>query len=171
MSIHVVGPNDGDRAGGGPIRCRIVEDGSHTGHRVGLVELTVPPGPARPPEHVHREHDELFFVTEGRLRFLSGAEVVDVGAGSCVTVPPGTPHTFCNPFDEPAKVVNVLTPDLYVEFFRELSRLAVDEHGLLVAADVGQAMAKYATDVVLASRHGASACGDPGGEVGQRAPQ
>ena len=43
MSIIVVGPEDGEQAGGGPIRCRIIEDGSHTEHRLGLIEVIVPP--------------------------------------------------------------------------------------------------------------------------------
>ena len=148
MSIHVVGPNDGEQSGGGPIRIRIIEDGSHTGHRLGLIEATVPPGPAMPPQHVHRDHDEVFIVTQGKLRFTSGAESVDVEAGACVTVQTGTPHTFCHPFDEPAKFINTLTPDLYIEYFRDLSRLSVDEQALLSLADIGRTMAKYATDVV-----------------------
>jgi quercetin dioxygenase-like cupin family protein len=97
---------------------------------------------------VHREHDEVFIVTEGKLRFTSGSESVDVEAGSYVTVPPGTPHTFSNPFDKPAKFINTITPDLYIEYFRDLGRLPVDEHGLLNPADIGRAMANYATDVV-----------------------
>ncbi len=148
VSIRVVRPNDGEQSGGGPIRIRIIEDGSHTSHRLGLIEATVPPGPAMPPQHVHHDHDEVFIVTQGKLRFTSGAESSDVEAGSYVTVPAGTPHTFCNPFDEPAKFINTLTPDLYIEYFRDLSRLPVDERGLLSPADIGRAMAKYATDVV-----------------------
>lgn len=42
MAIEVV-----DRAGGeisaGPITNRILEDGSHTGHHIGLLEVTMPP--------------------------------------------------------------------------------------------------------------------------------
>src|SRR5204863_9704109 len=64
MSIHLVGPNDGEQSGGGPIRCRIIEDGSHTQHRLGLIEATVPPGPGGPPQHVHHQHDEIFIVTQ-----------------------------------------------------------------------------------------------------------
>jgi len=45
MSIHVIGPDDGEQSGGGPIRCRIIEDGSRTQHRLGLIEAVVPPGP------------------------------------------------------------------------------------------------------------------------------
>ncbi|MGA2307865.1 MAG: hypothetical protein ABSH29_27305, partial [Acidimicrobiales bacterium] len=77
MSIFVVGPHDGEPSGGGPIRCRIIEDGTHTQHRLGLIEATVPPSPTGPPQHLHRDHDESFIVTEGKLRFTSGADSVD----------------------------------------------------------------------------------------------
>jgi len=110
MPIHVTGPNDGEQSGGGPIRCRIIEDGSHTQRRIGLIEATVPPGPGGPPQHIHHEHDEIFIVTFGKLRFTSGTDSVDVEAGSCVTVPPGTPHAFSNPFTEPAEVLTLFGP-------------------------------------------------------------
>jgi len=148
MSILVVRPSDGEQSGGRPIRCRIIEDGTHTQHRLGIIEAMVPPSPVGPPQHLHREHDEIFIVTEGRLRFSAGADSVDVEAGSCVTVPAGTPHTFCNPFGETAKFICTLTPDLYVEYFRDLSKLPVDEEGVLNPADIGRTMAKYATEVV-----------------------
>src|SRR5439155_25171265 len=148
MSIHVVGPNDGEQSGGGPIRVRIIEDGSHTGHCLGLIEATVPPGPAMPPQHVHRDHDEVFIVTQGKLRFTSGDESVDAEAGSCVTASAGTAHTFSNPFDAPATFIGTMTPDLYLEYFRDLGRLPVNEQGMLDPADIGRTMAKYATDVV-----------------------
>jgi len=148
MSVHVVGPDGGEQSGGGPIKARIIEDGSHTGHRLGLVEFDLPPGPAMPPQHAHREHDEVFIVTRGKMRFTSGTDSFDAGAGSCVTVPPGTPHTFSNPFDEPARFILTVTPDFYVEYFRDLSKLPLDEQGMLSPADIGRTMAKYATDVV-----------------------
>jgi mannose-6-phosphate isomerase-like protein (cupin superfamily) len=148
MSIFVVGPDDGEQSGGGPIRCRIIEDGSHTEHRLGLIEVVVPPGPAGPPQHLHRDHDEAFIVTEGKLRFTSGSDSVDVGAGSCVIVPAGTPHTFSNHFGETATFICTLTPDLYVDYFRDLSKLPVDERGLLDPADLGRTMAAHATEVI-----------------------
>lgn len=148
MSIVVVGPEDGERAGGGPIRCRIIEDGSHTEHRLALIEVVVPPGPAMPPQHVHHKFEEIFIITKGRLRFTTGADSVDVAAGSCVTVPLGTPHTFSNPFDEPATMIGTLTPDFYIEYFRDLGKLPVDEQGMLNPADIGRTMARYETEVV-----------------------
>ncbi|MGH9091405.1 MAG: cupin domain-containing protein [Acidimicrobiales bacterium] len=148
MDIHVIAPDGGEQSGGGPIRCRIIEDGSHTEHRLGLIEAAVPVGPAAPPQHVHREHDETFIVTQGTLRFTSGDDSVDVEAGSCVVVPAQTPHTFSNPFSQPARFICTLTPDLYVEYFRDLSKLPVNEQGSLDLVDVGKTMAKYATDVI-----------------------
>ncbi|HTR69454.1 MAG TPA: cupin domain-containing protein [Mycobacteriales bacterium] len=147
MAIHVVGPSDGEQSGGGPVRCRILEDGSHTQHRLGLIEAVVPPGPGGPPQHIHREHDEVFIVTHGKLRFISGTDTVDVAAGACVTVPSGSPHTFANPFDEPATFICTLTPDLYVEYFRDLSKLSTASNGQLDPADLGRIMAKYSTEV------------------------
>jgi mannose-6-phosphate isomerase-like protein (cupin superfamily) len=151
VSMNLVGPEDGEPAGVGPIRVRIIEDGSHTGHRLGLIEAIVPPGPAAPPPHVHRKHDEVFIVTSGKLRFTSGSQSVDVAAGACLTVPPGTPHTFFNPFGEPAKFIATMTPDLYVQYFRDLSGLPVDEAGLPSLADIARRMARYDTEVVAAN--------------------
>ncbi len=148
MGIIVVRPEDGEQAGGGPIRCRIIEDGSHTEHRLGLIEVIVPPGPAMPPQHIHHKFEEIFIITKGRLRFTSGGESVDAPAGTCVTVPVGTPHTFSNPFDEPAGFINTLTPDVYVQYFRDLGTLPVDENGLLSPADIGRTMARYHTEVL-----------------------
>ena len=148
MDVRVIRPGEGEAVSFGPITARIIEDGSHTGHRLGLIEATVPPGSAPPPQHIHREHDEVFILTAGKLRFTSGDESVDVETGSVVVVATGVPHTFSNPFDLPAVMVNSFTPDLYIQYFRDLSQLPVDEHGRLAPADVGRVMARYATDVV-----------------------
>ena len=39
-------------------------------------------------------------------------------------IPPGAPHTFANPGDEPLVLLNTFTPDLYVQYFRDLRELA-----------------------------------------------
>ena len=41
-----------------------------------------------------------------------------------------------------------MSPDTYVEYFRDLGKLLVDDNGLLSPADIGRTMAKYATEVV-----------------------
>ena len=144
----MVRPGDGEQVGGGPIGAQILEDGSHTGHRLGLVQATLPPGPAQPPQHIHHEHDETFIVTAGRVRFTSGSDFVDAEAGTVVVVPIGVPHTFSNPFDATASFIGLMTPDLYIQYFRDLSLLPLDQQGLLQPADVARTMARYATEVV-----------------------
>ncbi len=148
MSIHVVRPGEGERISLGPIGLRVLEDGSHTGHRLGLLEATLPPAAASPPQHVHHEHDEVFIVTAGRVRFTSGNRHVDADAGTVVVVPIGVPHTFSNPSNQAANFVATLTPDLYVQYFRDVSKLPLNDQGQLNPADVARTMSQYATDVV-----------------------
>lgn len=82
------------------------------------------------------------------MRFTSGDDAVDAGVGTVVTVPIGVPHTFSNPFDETAVFIGTMTPDLYIQYFRDLAQFAKDNQRLLAPADVARTMARYATDVV-----------------------
>ena len=51
-------------------------------------------GPAVPPPHVHREHDEIFYILEGKFSFVIGQTTQEAGSGSLVWVPRGTRHGF-----------------------------------------------------------------------------
>ena len=59
-------------------------------------------------------------MVSGTVRFTSGDTWFDAPARTLVMVPPGAPHSFANPADEPAVVLNTFTPDLYIGYFREL---------------------------------------------------
>ena len=148
MGIGVVGPGEGERLSVGAVGLRITEDGSRTGHRLSLIEATIPPGSAQPPQHVHSAHDEVFIVTAGKLRFSSGDTSVDVEAGSVVVVPPGVPHTFSHPFEATATFLGTMTPDLYIQYFRDLAVLPAGPRGLADPAVIGRTMSLYATEVV-----------------------
>lgn len=71
-------------------------------------------GPDRPIAglHVHHEDDEAWYVLEGTLGFRVGDEVVEASAGSAVFVPHGTPHSYSNAGDGPARYVLVMPPRL-----------------------------------------------------------
>jgi pimeloyl-ACP methyl ester carboxylesterase/quercetin dioxygenase-like cupin family protein len=143
-AVSIAGPDDGEVALDGPVRMRILEDGSATGHRLGVGEITIAPRTDGPPQHRHARHDEGFYVVSGVARFTVGRETYDVGAGTLVMVPPGAPHTFANPGDEPAVLLNTFTPDLYVRYFRDL-------HDMIAAGRqptdevVTEVMGRYAT--------------------------
>jgi oxalate decarboxylase/phosphoglucose isomerase-like protein (cupin superfamily) len=63
-----------------------------------------------------------------------------------VMVPVGAPHSFENPFDEPAEFINTYTPDFYVHYFHDLSDLA--KRNALTVENVRQLMARYHTEAV-----------------------
>jgi len=150
MSVHLATPENAEAIDLKPLESvtiRILEDGSHTGHRAGLIEASLPPGSGGPPQHIHREHDEMFFVVSGTLRFISGDEQIDVPAGKLVTAPIGTPHTFANPdLTKPATMLCTVTPDRFVNYFRELGALATSGEQLSPNAIV-EVMSHYATEV------------------------
>ena len=60
-------------------------------------------------------------------------------------VPPGAPHTFANPTDAITVLLNTFTPDLYVEYFRDLRDMIAGGQPLTAETTV-KAMSRYATE-------------------------
>jgi pimeloyl-ACP methyl ester carboxylesterase/quercetin dioxygenase-like cupin family protein len=143
--ISVVGPADGEPAVSGPASVRIIEDGSTTSHRLGMAEIVLAPRADGPPQHRHAKHDEGFYVVSGTVRFTSGEKSFDAPPRTLVMVPPGAPHSFANPGDEPAVILNTFTPDLYVQYFRDLRDLAAAGQAPSPELIAG-VMARYATE-------------------------
>ncbi|GHB66956.1 cupin [Streptomyces cirratus] len=143
--VSVTGPDDGEVIVLGTTRMRVLEDGSHTGHRLGMTESVLAPYTPGPPQHRHALHDEGFYIVSGTVRFTVGNEDYDASAGTLVMVPPGTPHTFTNPTGQPAVMLSTFTPALYVQYFRDLQSLAADGRPLTPRAGI-QVMSRYATE-------------------------
>jgi mannose-6-phosphate isomerase-like protein (cupin superfamily) len=143
--VSIVGPGDGEMTLNGPIRMRILEDGGTTQHRLGVGEITIAPHTEGPVQHRHAQHDEGFYVVSGTARFTVGDASHDVGPGTLVMVPPGAPHTFANPGDEPAVLLNTFTPDLYVQYFRDLRDMVAAGRPMTDDAVV-EVMGRYATE-------------------------
>ena len=143
--VSVVAPDGGEAIQLGPIQMRILEDGRTTGHRLGVGEITIPPGTTGPPQHRHAEHDEGFYVVSGTARFTVGDTSYDAAAGTLVMVPPGAPHTFANPGEEPVVLLNTFTPSRYVRYFRDLRQMIADGQPL-TPESTERAMSRYATE-------------------------
>src|ERR1700691_2446056 len=144
MEVAITGPDGGDAIQLGPIQLRILEGGDATSHRLGIAEITIPPHTDGPPQHRHARHDEGFYVVSGTARFTVGDTTYEAPAGTLVMVPPGAPHTFANPGDEPAVLLNTFTPDLYVHYFRDVSDLLAGGQAPTAEAIIS-VMARYAT--------------------------
>lgn len=144
-AVSVVGPGGGETILLGTTRMRVLEDGSHTGHRLAIAESVLAPHTPGPPQHRHAQHDEGFYVLSGTVRFTVGDEDYDATAGTLVMVPPGTPHTFANPNDQPAVMLSTFTPDLYVQYFRDLQEMFADGRPPTPQANI-DVMGRYATE-------------------------
>jgi quercetin dioxygenase-like cupin family protein len=143
--VSIVGPQAGEAIQLGPVQMRILEDGTTTAHRLGIGEITLPPHASGPPQHRHSSHDEAFYVVSGSAQFTVGNNSYDALAGTLVMIPPGVPHTFANPTDETAVLLNTFTPDLYVQYFRDLKEMTAAGQPLSEPAMIAT-MRRYGTE-------------------------
>lgn len=141
-------PSDsGERLAAGPVSHRVLEDGTHTEGRLGVLEGRIPPGWAGPPPHVHREHEESFYVLSGAVRFVSGTTETVLSTGGFFAAPIGVPHGFGNASQvEPARYLLTVSPQRYVGYFRELESLRPGPDGVLNPEEILALMSRYGTD-------------------------
>ena len=75
------------------------------------------------PLHRHSREDEYSFVLEGNVGALLGEEVVIGKPGDLIFKPRGQWHTFWNVGDAPARLLEIISPAGFEEYFRELVEL------------------------------------------------
>lgn len=138
-----VPPGGGRTARVGPLTVTWKEEGAATGGRLAVGEVELPPG-FSPPAHVHREHEEGFYVLAGDVEFQVGDQTIRATPGVWVLVPIGVPHTFANPGSTPARFLMTLSPNRYVGYFDEVGQLF--QAGPPAPADILAVMARYATE-------------------------
>ena len=143
--ISIVRAGEGELTLAGATQMRILEDGTTTSHRLGIGEITIAPHTAGPPQHRHARHDEGFYVVSGTAQFTVGATTHEAGPRTLVMIPPGAPHTFANAGDEPLVLLNTFTPDLYVQYFRDLRDMIAGGEPL-TGGTIETVMARYATE-------------------------
>ena len=117
---RIVGPQDGKSGWLGSIGVRFMLGGGDTDERVAVVEHPMPPHALAAPLHRHNREDEYSFVLEGSMGALLGDDVVTAGAGDFVFKPRHQWHTFWNAGDEPARILEVISPAGFERFFEEL---------------------------------------------------
>jgi mannose-6-phosphate isomerase-like protein (cupin superfamily) len=123
MSARVVGPRDGKSGFLGSIGVRFMIDGEEAGDRFSLVEHPMPPRALAAPLHRHNREDEYSYVLEGRMGALLGEEVLEAGPGDLVFKPRDQWHTFWNAGEEPARILEIISPAGFERFFDELVEL------------------------------------------------
>jgi mannose-6-phosphate isomerase-like protein (cupin superfamily) len=122
-SVKVIGPDDGGEGFLGSIGVRFMIDGAEAGRRFSLVEHPMSARALAAPLHRHTREDEYSYVLQGRMGALLGDEVVEAGPGDLVYKPRNQWHTFWNAGDEPCRILEIISPAGFEDFFRELDAL------------------------------------------------
>jgi quercetin dioxygenase-like cupin family protein len=155
---HVLGPAEGESVNLLKLGVRFMIEGEETGGAFSLVEHPLPPRALGAPIHTHRSEDEYSYVLEGRIGVQLGDDVIEAGPGELVFKPRGVKHAFWNAGDEPARLLEIISPAGFENYFRELAPLLAaperDEQA------IGEVVSKYELDIdfgtipELIGRHG-----------------
>ena len=121
-TLTVVQPGMGATGELGAIGVQFKLWGTQTNGAVSVVEHPFPVG-ALVPAHLHTLEDEYSIVTEGEIGFRSGDREVVLGAGGYITKPRGEMHTMWNAGAAPARMIEIISPSGFENFFRELSEM------------------------------------------------
>jgi len=105
----------------GGIGARFLMEGAPSDGRFSLVEHPIVPRGLAAPMHRHTREDEYSFVLAGTWGFQLADEVVYAGPGDLVYKPRDVWHTFWNAGDEPARLLEVISPAGFEHFFVELA--------------------------------------------------
>ncbi|MDQ3720079.1 MAG: cupin domain-containing protein [Actinomycetota bacterium] len=100
--------------------------GTESGGGFSLVEHPMAPRKLAAPLHRHSREDEYSFVLEGRVGALLGDDVVYGGPGDLIFKPRGQWHTFWNAGDEPARILEIISPAGFEGYFEQLIELLGD---------------------------------------------
>ena len=127
-TAKVVGPGDGKAGFLGSIGVRFMLDGEEADERFSLVEHPMSARALAAPLHRHAREDEYSYIVEGRVGALLGEEVLIGGPGDLIFKPRNQWHTFWNAGDEPARLLEIISPGGFERFFAELVDLGGVAH-------------------------------------------
>jgi mannose-6-phosphate isomerase-like protein (cupin superfamily) len=159
----VIGPQDGKRVDLGGLGVRFMIDSATAGGGFSLVEHPIAPRALAAPLHRHANEDEYSYVVEGRMGAQLGDEVVEAGPGDLVFKPRNQWHSFWNPGDEPARVLEIISPGGFEQYFAEIAPLLPPNRPEPDFAALAEIQARYGLEMdpdsigPLCERHGLKA--------------
>jgi quercetin dioxygenase-like cupin family protein len=108
---RVLAAGEGTIVGGlGGVADRFMIDAGETGGRFAVVQHLFEPNALAAPLHRHHDEDEYTFVLTGRIGAISNGQEIVAGPGDLIVKPRGEWHTFWNAGDEPATVLEIISP-------------------------------------------------------------
>jgi mannose-6-phosphate isomerase-like protein (cupin superfamily) len=144
---RVLGPSDGRTGLLGSMGVRFMLAGDETGGGFSLVEHPIPPRALAAPLHRHSREDEYSFVLEGRLGALLGDEVVYGQPGDLIFKPRSEWHTFWNAGDEPARILEMISPAGFERYFEQMVDLLEQSVDAPNPSELGAIAAQHGLEV------------------------
>lgn len=120
--LLLVSPGEGARADLGGLGVDFKIWSEATGGALAIVEHPMEPRRLVPP-HVHEREDELSYVLAGTFGVRVGDQEAVAGPGTYVYKPKGVLHTFWNPTDLPARMIELIFPAGFERFFEALGQV------------------------------------------------
>ena len=121
----IVRVGDAEVVGAPTAKVKLLADSSATGGALSTVQVTLEKGAPGARPHRHDRSAEMFYVLDGVVRILSGTDIVTVGPGDVIVVPPTLPHAFSAECGSGAEILIVIAPGVErFEYFRQLTRIA-----------------------------------------------
>lgn len=117
----IVGEGEAERVDLGGLGVRYLLAGAETGQRVSVVEHPLARRALAAPLHRHQNEDEYSFVIEGQVGLQLGDRVTVAGPGSFVRKPRNQWHTFWNAGDQPVRILEIISPGGFEDYFREIA--------------------------------------------------
>lgn len=148
-SPRVLGPHDGHLAILGGLGARLMIEAEDAGKRFALVEHPMQARALAAPMHRHHREDEYSFVLEGSIGALLGDSVVIGSPGDLIFKPREQWHTFWNAGDAPARILEVISPAGFENYFREAGAELASGHP--DPQRLAALRARYALDVDMSS--------------------
>ena len=119
-TARVLGPNDGKVGFLGSMGVRLMINSADSGGGFSLVEHPMSAHALAAPLHRHSREDEYSYVVEGRVGALLGEDVLIGCPGDLIFKPRHQWHTFWNAGDKPARILEIISPAGFEQYFAEL---------------------------------------------------
>jgi len=143
----------------GPLGAVLLAGASATGGRCTVVIHPLAPRALGSPVHTHRNEDEWTYVLDGEIGVELGGKTLSAQRGDLILKPRDVPHAFWNGTDEPARLLEIITPGGFEGYFEQLGDL-LTAGGPPDLAAVAELASEYALELEpesiprLAQAHG-----------------
>jgi len=140
----------------GQVSNRFMIDGTDTSGRLAVLQHLFEPRALAAPMHRHHGEDEYTYVLTGRIGAVLGDQEVFGGPGDLIFKPRGQWHTFWNAGDEPAKVLEIISPAGLEELFRSFAHFTAppDPESLASMAARYHCDLDFPATMPIVQRHG-----------------